>query len=88
MARLNITNSKKVSKKPIQLCDCDYGTLVRVKGLYGIIIDHYFIGQEGEDEIPVLNVSTGEVLFIDHNTPVKFYEGEITVDEEQFIEFK
>ena len=87
MAKLNITNSKKVSKKAIRLDECDYGALVKINGDYCIVIDRNFIDKDNGD-IAVLDIETGEILFVNDSTPVKVYEGELSIDEGQFIEFK
>ena len=87
MARLNVTNSKPKSKKVIRLDECDYGALVKIGGDYCIVTDHNFIGQDNDDTA-VLDIETGEILFLSDNTPVKVYYGEISIDEEKFKEFE
>ena len=87
MAKLNVVNSKTKSKRAIHLDECDYGALVKINGDYCIVIDHNFIGQDNDD-IAVLDIETGEILFVDDNTPVKVYYGEISIDAEQFKEFE
>lgn len=87
MAKLNVVKPITKSKRAIRLDECDYGALVKIKNDYCIVIDHIFIGQDNED-MAVLNIETGEVSFVSDNTLVKIYCGELSIDEEQFREFK
>lgn len=88
MAKINVVNSKSKSKKPIRLDECDYGALVKVNGDYCIVVDHYFVGQEDDGDIPVLDLETGEILFLSGGLFVRIYCGDLTIDEEQFKEFE
>ena len=87
MAKLNVTKPTTKSKRAIHLDECGYGALVKIESDYCIVIDHNFIGQDNDD-IAVLDIETGEILFVNDNTPVKVYCGEVSIDEEQFREFK
>lgn len=87
MAKLNVVNSKTKSKKPIHLDKCGYGALVKINGAYCIVIDCDFEYQNS-DEVAVLDIETGEVLFFNDDTPVRVYYGEVSIDEEQFREFE
>ena len=87
MARLNVVKPITKSKRPIRLDECDYGALVKINGDYCIVINHHFCGQENDDTA-VLDIETGEVLFLSDNNPVKLYCGELSIDEEQFKEFE
>ena len=87
MARLNITNSKKVSKKAIQLCDCECGALIKLNGSYFIYPDYDF-DDIPTNEIGLLNLADGAIYFFDMNMSVKVYCGEITINEEDFKEFQ
>ena len=87
MAKLNVVKPIVKSKRVIRLDECDYGALVKINGDYCIVINHNFIGQDNDDTA-VLDIETGEILFLSDNSPVKVYKGELSIDEEQFIEFK
>ena len=87
MAKLNVVRPITKSKRVIRLDECDYGALVKIENDYCIVIDHNFIGQDNDD-MAVLDIETGEILFVDDNTPVKVYYGEISIDAEQFKEFE
>ena len=87
MAKLNVVNSKTKSKRAIHLDECGHGALVKINGDYCIVIDYDF-HYRNNDEVAVLDIETGEVLFLNDDTPVKVYYGEVSIDEEQFREFE
>lgn len=87
MAKLNVVKPIAKSKRTIRLDECDYGALVKIDSDYCIVIDHHFYGQDNDDSA-VLDIQTGEVFFLSDSTPVKVYCGEVSIDEEQFKEFK
>ena len=86
MAKLNVIKPTTKSKRAIHLDECSYGALVKINGDYCIVIDYDFQYQNN-DEVAVLDIETGEVLFLNDDTPVKVYCGEVSIDEEQFREF-
>lgn len=87
MAILNIVNSKPKSKRPIRLDECDYGALIKVNGDYCIVVDYNFTDKDINDTA-VLDIETGEILFLDDNITVRVYCGKLTIDAEQFKEFE
>lgn len=87
MAKLNVIKPIVKSKRAIHLNECNYGALVKINGDYCIVINYDFQYQNN-DEVAVLDIETGEVLFLNDDTPVKVYYGEVSIDEEQFKEFE
>lgn len=88
MARLNITSSKEVSKKAIHLWECECGALIKINGSYFIYPDYDFDNDTPTNEIGLLNLQDGAIYFFDMNISVKIYDGEITINEEDFKEFQ